>query len=151
MIRDEYILGKLKQLSLEAQVQVLMEALEIMAKKRYKNKVDSISLAMGIPLFPQIESIKKIEGHKMTVYFEKDEERVIDFTKIFGKDKKFEKILLEDYDQFQSVEVLEGTLAWPKLGIWTKDFKGKKVFRYYDIDPGLLYENSSPTAVEEGG
>ena len=149
MIRDEYILDKFKQLSLEAQVKVLMDALEIMTKESYKNKVDGISLAMGIPLFPEIESIKKIDGYKITVCFEQYEHRIIDFNKLFTKEKRFEKVLLEDYKQFQAVEVIEGTLAWRHLGIWTKDIEGNKVFHYYDIDPGLLYENSTLVAHEE--
>ena len=149
MIRDEYILDKFKQLSLEAQVKVLMDALEIMAKEGYKNKVDGISLAMGIPLFPEIESIKKIDGYKITVCFEQDEHRIIDFNKLFTKEKRFEKVLLEDYEKFKEVEVDEGTLVWRNLGIWTKNLKGKKVFHYYDIDPGMLYENSILVAHEE--
>lgn len=149
MIRDEYILDKFKQLSLKAQVQVLMDALDIVAKEGYKNKMDGISLAMGIPLFPQVVSIENIEGYKITVRFDKDEERIIDFTKIFDGSIRFHKTLLEDYEQFRKAEVIEGTLAWRHLGIWTKDIEGNKVFHYYDIDPGLLYENSVPVALKE--
>lgn len=151
MIQDEFILSKFNTLLPEDKVQVLLKALDIMAEGKFKNKVDCISLAMGIPLFPQIESIINIEGYKMTVRFDNQEERIIDFLEIFKGKKPFHDLFLEDYEKFKEVEIIEGTLAWPNIGAWSKDVDGNKVFDYYDIDPGLLYENSAPAAVEEAG
>lgn len=149
MIRDEFILGKFEQLSPEDKVKVLLNALDCMAKGKYKNKVDCISLAMGIPLFPKIISIKSIDGYKITVCFDNNEERIIDFKEIFKAGKPFHQTFLEDYEKFKGVEIIEETLAWPDIGSWSKDVEGNEVFDYYDIDPGLLYENSSPAAYLE--
>ena len=148
MIRDEFILGKFEKLDLKDKVRVLFDALDQMAKTGNKNKVDCIELAMGIPLFPKIVSIENIDGYIITVRFDNDEERAIDFGKIFTGKKPSHKVFLEDYDKFREVEILEDTLAWPKVGTWSKDHEGNRVFEYYDVDPGLLYENS--TLVEYG-
>ncbi|MCB0582672.1 MAG: DUF2442 domain-containing protein [Phaeodactylibacter sp.] len=146
MIQDEYILSKFNALLPEDKVQVLLKALDLMAEGKFKNKVDCISLAMGIPLFPQIKSIINIEGYKMTVRFDNQEERIIDFLEILEDKKPFHELLLGDYKKFKEVEIIDGTLAWLNIGSWSKDINGNEVFDYYDIDPGLLYENSAPSA-----
>ena len=148
-MRAEYILDKFYDLPLNERAEVLFHALDYMKEASYRSKAACIGLAMGIPEDPQIQNIVNIKDHTITVFFDNGEERSVDFYKFFDKSKRFEKILLEDYEQFKSVEVIEGTLAWRSLGIWTKGFDGEKVFRYYDIDPGLLYENSSPAAYLE--
>ncbi|MCO6488372.1 MAG: DUF2442 domain-containing protein [Phaeodactylibacter sp.] len=150
-MRAEYILGKFSYLPLNEKVDILFKALDHMKEANYRSKAACIGLAMGIPEDPQVQSITNIQDYTITVVFDNGEERAVDLVKVLDGGKRFDKALLEDYEQFQSVEVLEGTLAWPNLGIWTKDIKGKKVFRYYDIDPGLLYENSAPAGVEEAG
>lgn len=40
------------------------------------------------------------------------------------------------------MQVLEGTLAWPDLGIRSNDVNGAQTFFHFDIDPGLLYESA---------
>lgn len=142
MIQDKYIMAKFQLLSPESQVKILLKALDIMAKADYKNKVDCISLAMGIPLFPKVISIENIDEYKITVRFDNQEERVINFKNIFTGNKPFHQVFLKDYEQFKAVSILEDTLAWPKVGEWSTDLNGNEIFDYYDVDPGLLYEFS---------
>jgi hypothetical protein len=146
MIRDEYIWGKFEELKLEDKVKVLLDALDYMAETKTRNKADCIGIAMGIPLFPKVVRIENIVGYRITLRFDNNEVRLIDFSEIFTGDKPFHNNFLKDYEKFREVEILEDTLAWPNVGTWSKDFEGNEVFDYYDIDPGFLYENS--TSVE---
>lgn len=147
-MRPEYILEKFHKLPLVERADVLLKALDYMKEASYRSKAACIGLAMGIPEDPQIHRIENIIDYNITVVFDNGEKRCIDFLKVFDGSKRFHKLLLEDYQQFREVEVAEGTLAWRNLGIWFKDIEGSKVFRYYDIDPGLLYENSTPATIK---
>lgn len=143
-MRKEYILQEHKKLPLKEQIAVLFKALDFMHKDHKKSKAVCIGLAMNIPEDPQIISIEKIEDYNVSVIFDNQENRVIHFRQVFDGSKKFHSELLNNYNKFKEIEVAEGTLAWKNLGVWTKDLNGKAVFDYFDIDPGLLYECSSP-------
>lgn len=71
-------------------------------------------------------------------------ERRIDFRRFFQPGRRFEKQLLEDYDAFRKREVQDGALTWPEVGLNSKDMEGNEAFHPFDIDPGLLYEYSTP-------
>lgn len=75
-----------------------------------------------------MERIEEISDYNIRVTFQNGEER------------RLERELLEDYDKFTAVEVQDGTLVWPSVGIESTDEAGNTVVYPYDVDPGLLYE-----------
>ncbi|MCB0565149.1 MAG: DUF2442 domain-containing protein [Phaeodactylibacter sp.] len=99
---------------------------------------------MGIPLFLKLASIESIEGYTVHLKFNNGEVRIIDFQQFFNRDQKYEKLLLEDFEKFSEMEVVNGTLAWLCLGITIKDAKGREGFYAFNIDPRLLYEFGAP-------
>ena len=149
MLSEKYILERFKEHSPKDQIDILSKAIDFMKEYNRRKKADCISLAMGIPIFPKVYSIEGIAGYIITLKFTHGEVRTVNFQKFFDKERKFEKILLKDYEKFQEVEVSEGTLFWPSVGITSKDVEGQEHFYPYDIDPGLLYEYSSPIALKE--
>lgn len=143
-MRAEYIFQEFNKLLLSEQVDILFKALDLIKQDARQSKSTCIGLAMGIPKDPQILRIEDIKDYDITVLFDNQEERVIHFSKVFNPDKKIQKELLANHEKFKKVTIAEGTLAWKELGFWTKDLEGKTVFDYFDVDPGLLYEHSSP-------
>lgn len=99
---------------------------------------------MGIPLFLKVASIESIEGYTVHLKFNNGEIKAIDFRQFFSRERKFEKILLEDFEKFSSMEVANGTLTWLCLGIAIKDSKGREGFYAFNIDPRRLYEYEAP-------
>ena len=143
MMRTEYILQTFHSLPAKQQVDLLLKALELMKEDNTRSTATCIGLAIGLPKDPQVSSIEEVDDYNIVVLFDNGEYRKIDFKGLFDGSKKFHKQLLEDHETFLTVEVAEGTLAWKSLGHWTEDLDGNRVFHYFDIDPGLLYEHST--------
>ena len=99
---------------------------------------------MGIPLFLKLASIESIEGYTVHLKFNNGEVRIIDFQQFFNREHKYEKLLLEDFEKFSEMEVVNGTLTWLCLGISIQDAKGRAGFYAFNIDPRLLYEFGAP-------
>ncbi|MCB0582104.1 MAG: DUF2442 domain-containing protein [Phaeodactylibacter sp.] len=95
---------------------------------------------MGTPLFLKVAGIKSIEGYTVRLVFNNGETRIVDFLKFFSRERKFERALLEDFEKFSSMEVVNGTLTWLCLGVTIRDAKGREGFYAFNIDPRLLYE-----------
>ncbi len=95
---------------------------------------------MGIPLFLKLVSIESIEGYTVRLKFNNGEVRIIDFLRFFSRDRKYERTLLEDFDKFSSMEVVNGALTWLCLGITIRDSRGREGFYAFNIDPRRLYE-----------
>jgi hypothetical protein len=94
----------------------------------------------------RIFRINEIDGYKIFCLFNNGESRVIDFEQLFKK-WKIEKghiayPLVEKLEEFQKVEVEEGTLTWKNIANKSMDEKGNEVTYYFDLDPIVLYENS---------
>ncbi|MCO6480091.1 MAG: DUF2442 domain-containing protein [Phaeodactylibacter sp.] len=104
---------------------------------------------MGIPLFLKIVSIESIEGYTVRLKFNTGEIRSIDFLRFFSRERKYEKTLLEDFDKFSSMEVVNGALTWLCLGKTIRDSQGREGFYAFNVDPRRLYEFEEPE--EEGG
>jgi|GEM_PF-3046679 len=140
MISESYILGQFDQRPLQEQVDLLMQALDHMQAGDRRSKAECIALAMGIPLFPKVERIVEIDGYTIRISFQNGEERVIDFQAFLDPKRRLEQQLLEDSGKFTAVEVQDGTLVWPSVGIELTDEQGNAVVYPYDVDPGMLYE-----------
>lgn len=108
---------------------------------------ECLALALAIPLFPKVSKILTRDGYQLTLLFSNGEERCIDFREFLDFERQYEKILLEDIEQFNQVRVEDDTLVWKALGYWSEDVDKQKRFRYYDIDPALLYEAGDAVAV----
>ena len=149
MVSDRYILVQFDRISTEEKVKVLLQALEFMQADSRRSKSDCIALAMGIPIFPKVDKIVNIDGYLVKLTFKHGEKRVIDFRSFLDKNRATEKVLLEDYQKFRKVEVINGALTWPEVGSTSTDFEGREQFFPYDIDPGWLYEHSLPVQLEK--
>jgi len=94
----------------------------------------------------RIIKIHKIEGCKVYCLFNNGESRVIDFEKVFDKwgVKKgdLEYKLIESEEEFQKVELEEGTFVWKNIQFTSEDEEGNELACYYDLDPIVMYEMS---------
>ena len=102
----------------------------------------------GLRSIPKILKINAVEGYKVSCLFNNGESRIIDFEEFFKNLKNFSEKhpawkLLQDINEFRQIEILGNTIGWKNTGITTKDFSGKEVFYPYDIDPIVLFENST--------
>jgi hypothetical protein len=149
MISETYILQQFEQCPSREQVGILMKALDHMKADDRRTRAECIALAMGIPLFPKVERIEDISGYTIHVTFDNSEERQIDFQSFFNPERRLEKQLLEDYDKFKAVEVVDGTLVWPSVGIESTGADEEPVTHPYDIDPALLYEQGRAVRYDE--
>lgn len=102
------------------------------------------SKGMGIPLFLKIASIESIEGYTVRLKFNNGEVRAVDFQQFFSRERKYERTLLEDFEKFSQMEVVNGTLTWLCLGITIKDDQGREGFYAFNIDPRKLYDFGAP-------
>lgn len=146
MLSESYIKAKFQALPAEEQVKCLLAALDEKEKEPDLSKWEAVAQAMNLPILPALRQILQIEAFTMVLEFQHGEQRRIDFRTLLNPEKKLERQLLETPDLFQTATTMDGALAWPKLGIHTKDWKGKAQFAYFDIDPGLLYEKSVPVS-----
>ncbi len=150
MLSEKYILKELCGLPLEKQVESLLKALNIQKENPHRSTTACIALALDIPTFPKVKHILAKDGYQITLLFKHGEARTIDFQKFFDSERQYDKILLDQPEQFDKVEVENETLVWREVGYWSKNLEGKDQFMYYDIDPALLYEVGSPATVDAG-
>ncbi|MDH3246440.1 MAG: helix-turn-helix domain-containing protein [Saprospiraceae bacterium] len=94
----------------------------------------------------RIIKVHKIRGYKIYCLFNNGESRIIDFKQLFKKwdvqKDDLEWTLVRSEQEFQNVELVDGTLTWKGIEFEGEDDQGKVVKYYYDIDPIVLYENS---------
>lgn len=140
MLSSTFIHARFDQLPPEKKIAILFKALDLMKEDNDRFVAECLALAMEIPLFPKVERILNRNGYQLSLLFTHGEERLVDFREFFSSDRVYEKILLENIDQFDQVQVEDDTLVWPKLGYWSEGVDGEQQFMYYDIDPALLYE-----------
>lgn len=96
---------------------------------------------------PRILKINSIEGFKITVTFNNNERRIIDFKTLF----KQWKITKDDVEypllklkEFKEVKLSDNTLTWENLRIKLKNDENKMSEHSYQMDPVILYNNSIP-------
>lgn len=148
MLSESFVLAQLNKLPTKEQVVRLLEALNILKDNPHRSQTACIAMALSIPVFPKVAAIIDKNGYRVTLQFVHGETRMIDFQQFLSKEQKYDRVLLENVDQFNKLTVQNDTLVWPELGYWSKDDKGKDLFMYYDIDPALLYENSQVVGIE---
>ncbi len=95
----------------------------------------------------RILKINEIDGYKISCLFNNGESRIIDFELLF-KNWKIKKghiayPLVEKIEEFQKVEIVDGTLTWKNITISSKDEAGNDIVQYFDLDPAVLFENSA--------
>jgi len=94
----------------------------------------------------RIVKIHEVVDYNIYCLFNNGESRVIDFEKVFTtwsvKKGDIEFPLKKSLEEFQKVELEEGTLTWKNIPIQTENDKGEKGILYYDLDPIVLYEMS---------
>jgi len=101
----------------------------------------------GLRSIPKILKINEIAEYNVSCLFNNGESRWIDFKKYFEEELKITdthpaKILLENLEEFKQLELIGNTIGWKNTSITSKDFNGKEVFYFYDLDPIVLFENS---------
>ncbi len=96
----------------------------------------------------RIIKIHEIKGYKVSCLFNNGASRIIDFKKLFRQwgvsEKDVEYPLLLSEQEFQKVEILEGTFVWKNISIASTDEEGNSVLHFFDVDPIVMYESSSP-------
>ncbi len=102
----------------------------------------------------RILRIHHIDGHIVHCLFSNGESRVLDFQQIFEdwnvKNGDIEYPLLS-LDEFQKMELIDGTLSWKNIEIVGKNEDGNDVIYPYEIDPIVLYEKSEPDPTQQLG
>lgn len=91
----------------------------------------------------RIVRIQKIKGYKIAALFNTGESRLIDFEKLFSqwniKKGDLEYPLKTSLEEFQKVEVRDGTLVWRNISVKSTDEYNNPVRHFYDVDPIVLY------------
>jgi len=144
-----YIHAQLEKLPVAEQIKALHKALQLQKAAPQKQPFECIAKAMGVPLFPKVESAQAISPYRLSIHFNDGAAGEVDFRLLLSRERALERALLEDETLFQSFEIREGTLVWPTHGKHLKDYEGHSHFHPYNIDPGLLYEWAVP--VEAAG
>jgi len=116
-----------------------------MARNEPKFKV----IMKGLRSIPRILRINHLDGYMVSCLFNNGESRLIDFATLFRDVFKVDKDdpafpLLSDANEFNQIQLVGATIGWPNIGIYTKDSRGQTVFYPYDLDPKVLYQNSTP-------
>lgn len=102
----------------------------------------------GLRSIPRILQINYIDSYRVSCLFNNGESRVIDFYTLFKDTFNVQEgdtafTLLHDPVAFQHIQIIGSTIGWPNVGIHSKDSKGQPVFYPYDLDPLVLYQNST--------
>ena len=96
----------------------------------------------------RIINIHEIDGYKVYCLFNNGESRIVDFEKVFRKWKikegDLEYKLSSSLEEFQKIELQDGTFVWKNIVIESTDENGDKVEYYFDLDPIVMYEESEP-------
>lgn len=94
----------------------------------------------------RIINIHELNGYKIHCLFNNGESRIIDFERLFKKWKikagNLEYKLATSLDEFQQVELVDGTFTWNNIKFESTDEYGNKVEYSYDLDPIVMYEES---------
>ncbi len=94
----------------------------------------------------RIVKIHNIKDYKVYCLFNNGESRIIDFEKYWKKrtttKRSFHYPLVKSIEEFQKVQLENGTLTWNNVRIESEDENGNPVVYPYDLDPIVLYENS---------
>lgn len=93
----------------------------------------------------RIIKIHEVKDFKISVLFNNGESRVIDFELLLDEWKVKEGDLeypLRVKEEFQKLELIEGTLAWKNINFYSLDEDGNEVSHPLELDPVVLYENS---------
>ena len=95
---------------------------------------------------PRITKILKVNSFKILTIWNNAEVREINFEPLFQiweQNNNTNLLQLHDYAQFQQVKVSDQhTLAWDNLPV-TFQFKGQSFTQPLELDPDVLYENST--------
>ncbi|MGK0363075.1 MAG: DNA-binding XRE family transcriptional regulator [Saprospiraceae bacterium] len=95
----------------------------------------------------KIVKLHQFEGYKAFCLFNNGESRVIDFKSFLEShgvnEKHFAYPLLQDVKEFQKAELIEGSFVWKNIEFRSKNKDGEEVIYPFDIDPIVLYQNST--------
>ncbi len=95
----------------------------------------------------KIVKVHQVKGYKVTCLFNNGESRVIDFKDLFDKWKikkgHLAYPLKDDIKEFKKFKIIDGSFVWENIEFESTDDKGNPMKQYFDLDPIVLYENSS--------
>ncbi len=101
----------------------------------------------GLKDIPKVLKINEIGEFMISCLFSNGESRIINFKEFYSK-KNITSVhpaykLMQDLKEFQQVEIIGSTLGWKNTGIHAENYEGETEFYPYDIDPIVLFENST--------
>ena len=95
----------------------------------------------------RIVKIHKVEGYKVFALFSNGESRIIDFEQVFKawniKEGDIEYPLTQSLDEFQQLEIVDGTFTWKHIERKLMDEYGNELAFCLDFDPIVMYELST--------
>lgn len=98
------------------------------------------------PQIPRILKIQKIDGFKVICLFNNGESRMIDFSKLFEEWKitrdDVEYPLLQE-SEFKKLQLRNYTLSWENIQVELLNENSNKQLHSYEIDPIVLFQNST--------
>lgn len=101
---------------------------------------------MNRKVLPRITKILKVEPFKLLTLWNNAETRTIDFEPMFQiwqKNNDFALLKLQNFDLFKGVSVSSSrTLEWANIPI-SLTFKGVSSTQPLELDPDVLYQNST--------
>lgn len=97
---------------------------------------------------PKILKINEIKGYKVSCLFNNGESRIIDFENLFNEVFAIKNThpafpLLSDIAAFNKLTILGNSIGWEEIGITSKDDLGNEQFYHFDLDPLVLFNNST--------
>jgi len=94
----------------------------------------------------RIIKIHEIQGYKVYCLFNNGESRVVDFQEVFRtwgvKPGDLEYSLIKSSDEFEQIQVKDGTFVWENINIKSFDEDDNEVMEHYELDPIVMYEMS---------
>lgn len=103
----------------------------------------------GLRNIPRVLKINAIEGRIISLLFNNGYSKIVNIEELLTDNKAIKKNglveqILSTDKVFNTVEVIENTIGWPRVGKEIKGFDGKTIFYPYDVDPLLLYNQGKP-------
>jgi DNA-binding XRE family transcriptional regulator len=103
---------------------------------------------------PRILRIKDVSGYVVSCIFSNGEHRQIDFEHLFKNVLRLKETsvafpLLQKPELFATLKLEGMNIIWPEVGLHSRDENGNPVFYPFELDPLMLYQNSTADEAHE--
>lgn len=100
----------------------------------------------GLRNIPRVLKINRIENRTISLLFNNGQSKLVDIKQFLEANGGLNSgslgnKVIENDEVFNSAIIVENTLTWPGIGIYSKDFSGNDVFYAFDLDSLMLFES----------